>query len=184
MESPERSAAETFVMLLARHERMLAAYVMTLVPHFQDADDILQESKVVMWRSFNQFREGTNFGAWARKIAFHQVLSHRKRKKRDRLDFTDEFLNLVAEEVENSAEHLARRQIALNQCVSKLPEEQQELLRFRYQDQLGVEDLASRLNRTVAAIYRALSRLRQNLHQCVTRSLEKPFPYERELQAD
>jgi RNA polymerase sigma-70 factor (ECF subfamily) len=75
MSSPDR--AEEFVFLLARHERLLGAYVMTMVPHPQDADDILQEAKVVMWRNFTKFEPGTNFGAWARKVAFHQVLAYR-----------------------------------------------------------------------------------------------------------
>src|SRR5687767_8405236 len=81
MSPPDR--AEEFVFLLARHERQLGAYVMTMVPHPQDADDILQEAKVVMWRHFAKFESGTNFGAWSRKIAFHQVLAYRKRKHRD-----------------------------------------------------------------------------------------------------
>jgi RNA polymerase sigma-70 factor, ECF subfamily len=175
---------ENFVLLLAQHERMLAAYVLTLVPHFQDADDILQDTKVVMWRNFAQFRLGTNFGAWARKIAFHQVLSHRKRKKRDRLEFSEEFLHAVADEVETGADYLGERQAALNQCVAKLSDEQRQLLRFRYQDQLEIDVLASRLDRTVTATYRTLSRIRQVLHECVTRSLNKTLAYERELQPD
>jgi RNA polymerase sigma-70 factor, ECF subfamily len=175
---------EAFVLLLARHERMLAAYVLTLVPHFQDADDILQDSKVIMWRNFAQFRIGTNFGAWARKIAFHQVLSHRKHKKRDRLEFSEDFLHAVAAEVESATEYYGERQTALNTCIAKLSAEQRQILRFRYQDQLGIEDLAARMDRTVTATYRALSRIRHALHECVSRALNKTLAYERELQPD
>ena len=62
MSAPDR--AEEFVFLLARHERLLGAYVMTMVPHPADADDILQEAKVVMWRNFAKFERGTNFIGW------------------------------------------------------------------------------------------------------------------------
>src|SRR3954471_19828293 len=106
---PPQDLAEHFVFLLARHERQLGAYVMTMVPHPQDADDILQEAKVVMWRNFEKFELGTNFGAWARKVAFHQVLAYRKRKHRDRLDFSEDFLRVVADEVESSTDHLEQR---------------------------------------------------------------------------
>ncbi|MEW6303924.1 MAG: sigma-70 family RNA polymerase sigma factor [Verrucomicrobiota bacterium] len=168
---------ELFVSLLARHERMLAAYVMTLVPHAADADDILQDAKVVMWRNFGQFRPGTNFGAWARKVAFHQVLSHRKRKQRDRLQFSDEFLETVAQEMENSAEHLEQHQRALNDCVAKLPPDHREVLQLRYHEGLSIDALAERLNRTVAALYRQLSRVRRNLHDCVTRTFKRSPSY-------
>lgn len=172
MSPPDR--AEEFVFLLARHERLLGAYVMTMVPHPQDADDILQEAKVVMWRHFGKFELGTNFGAWARKIAFHQVLAYRKRKHRDRLDFSEDFLRAVADETENSAEHLEQRERVLHECIAKLPDDHRETLDLRYREGLSLEDMAARLGRTVGALYRQLSRVRAVLHECVTKNLSRP----------
>ncbi len=172
MNPPDR--AEEFVFLLARHERLLGAYVMTMVPHPQDADDILQEAKVVMWRNFGKFETGTNFGAWARKVAFHQVLAYRKRKHRDRLDFSEDFLRTVADEAEQSADHLEQRERLLHDCVAKLPDDHRDALQLRYQEGLSLEDMASRLGRTVGALYRLLSRVRHVLHQCVSKNLNRP----------
>lgn len=171
MSPPDR--AEEFVFLLARHERLLGAYVMTMVPHPQDADDILQEAKVVMWRNFSKFESGTNFGAWARKVAFHQVLAYRKRKHRDRLDFSEDFLRTVSEEVEQSADQLEQRERVLHDCVAKLPAEHRDALQLRYQEGLSLEDMAARLERTVGALYRLLSRVRHVLHECVTKNLQR-----------
>ena len=172
MTPPDR--AEEFVFLLARHERFLGAYVMTMVPHPQDADDILQEAKVVMWRHFAKFETGTNFGAWARKIAFHQVLAHRKRRQRDRLDFSEDFLRAVADEAEQGADRLEYREHLLHECLAKLSADHRDVVQLRYHEELSLEDMAARLGRTVGALYRLLSRVRQNLHECVTRSLNQP----------
>jgi RNA polymerase sigma-70 factor (ECF subfamily) len=186
MHRPEKQPdpGETFVVLLAREERMLLGYVMTLVPHPQDADDILQNAKVVMWRNFGQFRPQTNFGAWARKVVFHQVLSHRKRKKRDCLEYSDEFLHAVAEEAEEASEHLERRQRALNDCIANLPEDHQVVLRLRYYEGVSIDAAGERLNRTTAALYRLLSRVRRALFDCVTRNLNRSLHYESEPQSD
>lgn len=173
MSSPPPDPAEEFVFLLARHERPLGAYVMTMVPHAQDADDILQEAKVIMWRNFSKFEPGTNFGAWARKIAFHQVLAHRKRKQRDRLDFSEDFLRAVSEEVDRNADRLEQREKLLHDCLAKLPADHRETLYLRYHEGLTVEEMAPRMDRTVCALYRLLSRVRQTLHECVTKSLTR-----------
>lgn len=165
------SAAENFVALLARHERLLGAYVMTMVPQPADADDILQESKVVMWRAFDQFEPGTNFAAWARKICFHQVLAYRKRRHRDRLDFSEVFLHAVADEMEHASDHLAERERALQGCLAKLIPDHRQVLELRYLQGLELEAMANRLNRTTTALYRLLSRIRQSLHGCITQSL-------------
>ncbi len=170
--------AEEFVFQLARHERMLRAYIFALVPHSQDADDILQEAKVRMWRSFAKFEKGTNFSAWSRKVAFHQVLSYRKRKKRDRLDFSDEFINSVASEHESAEDHLEQREKVLSSCLSKLPDDQREVLQLRYHEGLSLEAMADKLKRTVAALYRQLSRVRHVLHECVTKNLNHTSDHE------
>lgn len=65
---------EEFLHLLNKHERTLSVYVTGLVQPLQDAQDILQDGKIVMWRNFGNFTEGTNFLAWARKILLHQIL--------------------------------------------------------------------------------------------------------------
>lgn len=163
--------AEEFVVLLARHERMLGAYVMTMVPQASDADDILQEAKVVMWRAFAQFTPGTSFAAWARKVCFHQVLSFRKRRHRDRLDFSAAFIDAVAGELEQADERLSQRARALDACLGQLSAEHRQVLELRYHAGLELEEMSARLGRTTTALYRLLSRLRQSLHGCITRSL-------------
>jgi RNA polymerase sigma-70 factor (ECF subfamily) len=126
-----------------------------------------------MWRAFSQFQPGTNFGAWARKIAFHQVLAFRKRRKRDRLEFSEVFMNAVAEEMESSSEVLERRERLLDQCMTRLPARQREVLRLRYLEGLELDEMAERLSRTKVALYRELSRVRQLLHGCVTQTLRE-----------
>lgn len=170
--------AEEFVFLLARHERMLRAYIFALINHSQDADDVLQETKVRMWRAFSQFQAGTNFAAWSRKVAFHQVLSYRKRRKRDRLEFSDEFINSVAGEQETSADHFEQREKLLQTCIGRLPEDHREVLHLRYTHGLSLEAMADKLKRTVAALYRQLSRVRHVLHECVTRNLNQTNDHE------
>jgi RNA polymerase sigma-70 factor (ECF subfamily) len=115
-------------------------------------------------------RARTNFGAWARKIAFHQVLAHRKRKQRDRLDFSEEFIGAVSGEAEASAEHLERRARLLHDCLNKLPTDHRDVLHLRYHESLSIEDMAVKLDRTVCALYRLLSRIRQSC----TSALQNP----------
>lgn len=172
---------EEFVFLLGRHERLLRGYLRALIPHAQDADDVLQETKLRLWRAFGQFERGTNFAAWSRKVAFHQVLAYRKKKKRDRLEFSEQFLMVVADEYENLEPVLMRRDALLQGCVTKLPVDHQRVLHLRYVEQLSLDVMATKLQRTVAAIYRQLSRVRHVLHQCVEKSLVEEEGHEARL---
>jgi len=68
-----------FFSLFMRHQNRIFAYILTLVPHGADAEDIMQETASVAWEKFGTFKEGTDFAAWLKKIAFHKVMDHRKR---------------------------------------------------------------------------------------------------------
>lgn len=170
--APDPGRADEFVRLLGQHQRRLFLYVLTLVPNYIDAEEVLQNTTLVLWREFGQFETGTNFPAWACRVAMNQVLAWRKKRQRDRLQFTDAFVEAVAREV-GDGDGLDERACALARCVEKLPPAQRDLLRLRYTDGGSIEAVAARVNRTVEATYRALSRTRQALYDCVTRQLAR-----------
>jgi RNA polymerase sigma-70 factor (ECF subfamily) len=167
--SPERM--DLFVQLLGQNQRRLYLYVVSMVPNRTEAEEILQETNLVLWREFGRFQPGTHFAAWACKVAFHQVLAWRKRKQRDRLQFSEAFLEAVGEEANTAADLLEERSRALAGCIDRLPASHRDLIRWRYSDGLSIEEVSRQAGRTVEAVYRALSRIRQTLYDCVTHSL-------------
>jgi len=165
--------AETYLTLLNEHERRLATYVHALVPHAGDAEDILQACRITMWRKFPDFEPGTNFFAWARKVAFHQILNHRRSEKRRPFSPVDErFLESVAEEVERQSETLAERSEALHLCLRKLPTKQRRTVSMRYFEGLDISEIARRTGGTEASVYKMLSRVRSALSDCIVNQVK------------
>lgn len=169
---PEETAdvMEEFVALLAQHDRSLTLYVISLCPNVNEADDILQDVKMVLWQKFNHFEKGTSFIAWARKIAFFKVLSYRKKKSKAPYLADESILMEISDDAENRQQVWHNRGLALDNCVGKMKEEQREILQMRYKDQLGIEAISEKLGRTQQAVYRQLSRLRQQLLECVRKN--------------
>ncbi|MBS0208027.1 MAG: sigma-70 family RNA polymerase sigma factor [Planctomycetes bacterium] len=171
---PPADPTEAYVRLVAQHDRWLATYVYSLVGSAADADDILQEVKVTMWRQFRQFESGTNFRAWARTIATHQVLNYRRAEKKRPASAVDEqFIEIVAAELDRRADLLDRQSAALKTCLAKLPEAHRNLVVWRYYEDCGVEQIAEKSRRSVEAVYRLLSRIRHSLGECVSRQMAR-----------
>ncbi|SKA80039.1 RNA polymerase sigma-70 factor, ECF subfamily [Prosthecobacter debontii] len=162
----------TFLELLTAHERSLSLYVHGLVPRDSEAEDILQQTKLLLWKHFDDFTLGTNFIAWARKTAFHQILTHRRQKKREHLPLDEEALEALGHAISELAEEGSARQEALRACLTRLPTEHRQLVHLRYFDDLEIDQIAERVERTEAAVYRALSRVRMTLMQCVQKQME------------
>ncbi|MBA4188104.1 MAG: RNA polymerase subunit sigma-70 [Planctomycetaceae bacterium] len=171
--SDNANRVDEFVRLLAQNQRRLFVYVHTLVNNHADAEEVLQNTNLVLWREFGTFELGTNFAAWACRVALNQVLAWRKKRQRDRLQFSDDFLTAIANETQEAGDALEEQTQALATCLSKLPADQRELIRLRYSEEGSIEAVAGRVKRTVEATYRALSRVRHTLHECVTRTLAR-----------
>jgi RNA polymerase sigma-70 factor (ECF subfamily) len=160
-----------FLKLLTAHERALSLYVHSLVPRDSAAEDILQQTKLLLWKHFDDFEMGTNFLAWARKTAFHQILTHRRQKKREHLPLDEVSLEALGASVSELAGEIPQRHDALRHCLAKLPTEHRQLIMLRYFEDLEIEQVAERVKRTEAAVYRALSRVRMSLMECVQKQI-------------
>ena len=117
---------EEFLRLLTEHDRTLAIYVTGLVQPLQDAQDILQEGKIVMWRHFGKFKSGTNFVAWGRKILLRQILAYRRKMKHRRHgQLNEDILVLLDVEMDSAIreKRWVEREQALRECLRKLKPE-------------------------------------------------------------
>src|SRR5687767_14761314 len=160
-----------FVRLMTKYERLVYGYILSLVPNWSDADEILQETNVRLWEEFDKFVLGTNFAAWAIRVAHFQVLTWRKQVSRSRLVFDQSVVESLAEEPFWTDEAFDARQQALGDCVSELPDHSRQLLQQCYARGHKIKDVAVRLKRSPAAVYKALERVRVALHTCIERKL-------------
>lgn len=174
MENPDSSArTEEYLLLLNEHENSIAAYVHTLVNDHADAEDILQACRLTLWKKFDQFETGTNFVAWARKIALHQVLNYRRSAKRKPSYATDPALiESIAAEIDRQSTQLDERSEALKACLHKLPEAHRQTVLLRYFEGFEIEEIARETDRSEGAVYRLLSRIRSVLGKCVSETIE------------
>jgi RNA polymerase sigma-70 factor, ECF subfamily len=169
MSSLERS--DRFVELVVDHQRRLYTYILTLLPDPDRACDVLQQTNLVLWRDAERFNEGTNFYAWACRVAYFQVLDHRDRARRDRLRFSQELLEQLTREVDADAAGEPDRLAAMRQCVEKLPVDQRDLLGRRYRESESVSAIAASTGRTDASVANCLYRIRVSLMHCIERRI-------------
>lgn len=173
--APAHDKHKLFLRLFLQNERRLYAYVLTLLPHRADADDVLQETSLTMWDKFDPGAPPTEFLAWARKVAFHKVLDFNKKSNRAHARLSVIFVRRLAETAAAQADELQleERREALTTCIEKLPPADRDLLTHRFADGATTQSTSERLGRSKDAVYKALAKVRENLFQCVQKSLAK-----------
>ncbi|MBK1832712.1 sigma-70 family RNA polymerase sigma factor [Roseibacillus ishigakijimensis] len=146
----------------------LKSYLQSSLGNRSDAEDVLQETNLVLWRKREDFERGTSFWAWAQRVAFFQLMAFRKKRSRSRLVLDDEVVHLLAVEApEVFAGQRDPREKSLQACLASLPERQRELITRHYFQRESLKTLASAHSSSVAAIGQTLYRARHNLQLCL-----------------
>jgi RNA polymerase sigma-70 factor (ECF subfamily) len=168
----ERENRKRLMMLMTTSQRRIFSYIYTLVPLRQDAEDLLQETALVICEKFDDFQEGTDFVAWACQIAYWRVRKARQKFARSKVVFNQDVFDAVAKTASAITPALDKRHEALSLCLEKLHPRDREFVLTRYEPGCGVEDAARRSGRNITAAYKALTRIRKLLFDCVTQQLE------------
>jgi RNA polymerase sigma-70 factor (ECF subfamily) len=163
-----------FVQLLLGIQIRLEAFLQSIVMDRGVVDELLQRTNVIICQKAGEFADGTDFEAWACRIAHYEVLAYRRgfARERERLIFDDEQLQLVAAAVEGEQTDLDAQLQVLRKCVGGLPEKQRDLIHHRYALGRPITQIAGRLGRPVGSVRQTLFRLRLLLLACIRKNLE------------
>jgi RNA polymerase sigma-70 factor, ECF subfamily len=162
-----------FLRLFLSSERELFRYVAALVPDVGDAEEIVQQTAVELWKKFDQYDAQQPFTPWACRFAIHIV----KQWVASRQRWQSLLERGLAEELVNRRDQLRPqfeiRLSHLDQCLEKLPPEQRGIVEAYYFRRQSIDAIAAETRRSVESVYKTLQRIRLLLRQCIERAEQK-----------
>lgn len=151
---------------MAANQRRLYGFIYAMIPNHSVAEDIMQETTLVMWEQYDQFQEGTNFSAWGIGIARNIVLRYCRKQKRQFLIFDSQVVENLMDQsqvFESEGDQIE----ALRNCFKKLKAADQELLKKRYFQKLSIQAIAETVNLSTSRLYRIMAGIHNLLLKCI-----------------
>ena len=167
----QRLAHDDFLRLLLRSEREILRYVMTIIPHAADAQEVVQETAVALWKQIDKYDTTKPFTPWACRFAANKAKEHLRKQGRWKGFLNEDVASMLIARREQIAPDLDRRMQPLRDCLGELPSHNRTLIEKYYFDQTPVEDIARDVGRSAQALYKSLQRIRQALMDCVSGKL-------------
>lgn len=164
---PDDARYEEFVRCFAHHEPALRRFLRSLLPTWDDVDEVVQQTAIAIWRKFDRFDPATDFMRWACVVARFEALAYRRKMARDRLVFREDVMELMADEGVEELDDRVTEHEALESCLREMPTKQRRFLTLAYTPGVKVTELAERAGSSSAAFYMRLKRLRRSLQHCV-----------------
>ncbi|MEL6105514.1 MAG: sigma-70 family RNA polymerase sigma factor [Planctomycetota bacterium] len=158
---------DDFLRLLLQSEREIVRYVMVLIPNAADAQEVFQETAVALWNQIDKYDSSLPFTPWACRFAANKAKEYLRKKGRWSGFLDQDVASLLIARREEVAPELDRRVEPLRDCLAELPSPARTLVQQYYLDQTPIDEIAGRVGRSVAALYKSLQRTRSTLLACV-----------------
>lgn len=156
-----------------RAQPMVHNYVLAILRHPQDVDDVVQEVAVTACRDIARFDRSRSFLPWVLSIARFRAIDYQRKRGRDKIVFNVEVLKAIEEASVADALHENERSVALRQCLKTLQPKAAKVVKLRYEGDLTVQEISSRLDKTPNAVSIVLHRSRAALLDCIERVLSR-----------
>jgi len=149
----ERTRNEAFNLLISKYQEKIYWHVRRLVIDHDDADDLVQEVFIKVWKNLEKFRSDSKLYTWIYRIATNESITFLNKKKQQNNTPFDEVSEELAESlVASSYFNGDKIQMKLQKALLTLPEKQRLIFNMKYFDDLKYDEISEILGTSVGAL--------------------------------
>lgn len=142
-----------FNLIVMKYQEKLYWHIRKIVIRHDDADDVLQNTFIKVWKSLDKFREASKLYTWLYRIATNESLTFLKQQKTKYLlpleDHENSLKNSLMSDVYFNGDEI---QLKLQKAILTLPEKQRIVFNMKYFDEMKYDDMAEILKTSVGAL--------------------------------
>src|SRR5690606_14792516 len=150
----ESTREEAFEMLLKKYQQKIYWHVRRMVINHDDADDVVQDIFIKVWRNLDKFREDSQLYTWLDRIATNACITFlNKKKQKQNISLDDESSAYLSESLADGAYFNGdQAQMKLQQALLTLPDKQRLVFNMKYFEDMKYDEISNVLGTSVGAL--------------------------------
>jgi len=157
-----------FKILIKEYQQPLYWHIRKIVFDHEDADDVLQNTYIKVFKNIKNFRGESKLFSWMYRIATNEALTFIKQKSRKlRLslnEFNEKQVNQLEADIYFEGDAIA---LKLQLAVANLPEKQRLVFNLKYYEELKYDEISEILETSVgglkASYHHAVKKIKNEL---------------------
>ena len=142
-----------FNLIVRKYQERVYWHIRKMVLCHEDADDLVQDVFVKVWKGLDSFREDSQLFTWLYRIATNETLTFLKKRQKKQTMSLDNVQHQLSNTLESdeffSGEAI---QLKLQKALLTLPEKQRLVFNMRYFDELKYDEISEILGTSVGAL--------------------------------
>ena len=149
----EKTRNEAFNLLLKKYQQKLYWHIRRMVIDHDDADDLIQDTFVKVWKNLPGFRSDAQLYTWMYRIATNECITFlNKKKQKNNIPLDDVAYELADTLADSNYFNGDQAQLKLQQAILTLPEKQRLVFNMKYYDDMKYEEMSEVLGTSVGAL--------------------------------
>jgi RNA polymerase sigma factor (sigma-70 family) len=148
----EKTRNEAFNLLLKKYQQKLYWHIRRMVIDHDDADDLIQDTFIKVWKNLPGFRSDAQLYTWMYRIATNECITFLNKKKQKNNISLDDVSYELASLADSSYFNGDQAQLKLQQAILTLPEKQRLVFNMKYYDDMKYEEMSNVLGTSVGAL--------------------------------
>ncbi len=154
-----------FAELYDRHVVRVYRHIYYLVGDAREAEDLTAQTFLKAWEAIGRYKErGAPIIAWLLRIAHNLTVSY-LRSKRDHSELADVYVDQKRDANPEAVLEQSSDELSVREAVMQLREEQRQVIMLRFVEEMGYQEVAQVIGKSVPAVrviqHRALGNLRK-----------------------
>lgn len=152
--SEPASYEQGFRLLMQKYQTALYRHIRRLVIDHDDADDVIQNTFIKIFKSIERFEGKSKLYTWLYRIATNEAITFLNTKKRKNTETLDNpHASFMAEKLTADVFFDGDEiQLKLQQALATLPDKQKAVFNLRYYEEMPYEEMSEILDTSVGAL--------------------------------
>ena len=149
----EKTRNEAFNLLLKKYQQKIYWHVRRMVIDHDDADDLVQDVFIKVWKNLPGFRNDAQLYTWMYRIATNECITFlNKKKQKNNISLDDVDFELADTLADSAYFNGEQAQMKLQQAILTLPDKQRLVFNMKYFDDMKYEEMSEVLGTSVGAL--------------------------------
>jgi len=142
-----------FTAIIKKYQEKLYWHIRRMVVEHEDANDILQNMFIKVWKGLENFREDSQLYTWMYRIATNECLTFiEQQKKRKTISLSNEETGLSNQLKAEKNFDINKAEWKLQMAMQQLPEKQKAVFNLRYYDEMPYDEMSRVLETSEGAL--------------------------------
>jgi RNA polymerase sigma factor (sigma-70 family) len=142
-----------FSILINTYQERLYWHIRRIVIDHEDANDVLQNTMVKVFKSIGGFRARSKLYTWLYRIATNESITFlKKKKRRQALSVDGEEMGLQRSLEADPYFDGDQLQLELQKAIDELPQKQKLVFQMRYFDEMSYADMSQVVGTSIGAL--------------------------------